>query len=106
MTRGLLALAALLASASFAQEGALDSAALLELQCRSARNPLCLTYLLGVVDGANLERRYFCPPSRMAGAELPGLFVRYVAAHPEALRENRLTAARAALRAALPCRGE
>lgn len=80
-----------------------NSAYMLKLQCDGGDSMTCMQYLLGVVDGANIERRFFCPPANMVVASLPIVFSRYLRQHPELIGENRTTVAYMALRDALPC---
>lgn len=89
-----------------AQDNTLNSAVTLKFQCEQSNPTHCVQYLLGVVDGANIERRYFCPPPKMVVAELPMMYTQYIRQHPEVMRENRLTAAYLAFRVAMPCDGK
>lgn len=80
-----------------------NSALLLKYQCEQQSPVDCMQYILGVVDGANLERKYFCPPPRMVPAQLPMMYARFAHEHPEYLNETRLTVVLLALRESMPC---
>lgn len=66
-------------------------------------NPVgCLNYLLGVTDGANVDRQYFCPGNESA-QQLPFIYQRYAQSHPESLGLHQTQVVKAALNEAFKC---